>query len=51
MWESKGSIGHAVESTMDTAYALVTIGNVPVHPGAAKYYRELGITVENVAEI
>ena len=51
MWESKGSIGHAVESTMNTAYALVTIGNVPVHPGAAKYYRELGITVENVAEI
>ena len=51
MWESKGSIGHAVESTMDTAYALVTIGNVPVHPGAAKYYEELGITVENVAEI
>jgi TRAP transporter TAXI family solute receptor len=51
MWESKGSIGHAVESTMDTAYAYVTIGNVPVHPGAAKYYRELGLTVDNVAEI
>ncbi len=51
LWESKGSIGHAVESTMDTDYALVTIGNVPVHPGAAKYYTELGLTVENIAKI
>ena len=51
MWESKGSIGHSVESTMNTAYAFVTIGNVPVHPGAAKYYRELGLTVDNVAQI
>lgn len=51
MWESKGSIGHSVESTMDTAFALVTIGNVPVHPGAARYYQELGITVSNIAQI
>ena len=51
MWESKGTIGHSVESTMDTAFALVTIGNVPVHPGAARYYQELGITVSNIAEI
>ena len=50
LWESKGSIGHAVESTMDTDYALVTIGNVPVHKGAAKYYKELGYTVENIAK-
>ena len=51
IWESKGSIGHSVESTMNTQYAFVTIGNVPVHPGAAKYYRELGLTVDNVAQI
>ena len=51
MWESKGSIGHSVESTMDTNYAYVTIGNVPVHPGAARYYQELGYTVPNIAEI
>lgn len=51
IWESKGSIGHSVESTMNTDYAFVTIGNVPVHPGAAKYYREIGLTVPNVAEI
>ena len=51
IWESKGEIGHSVESTMNTEYAYVTIGNVPVHPGAAKYYRELGYTVDNVANI
>jgi TRAP transporter TAXI family solute receptor len=41
LWESKGSIGHSVESTMDIGTALVTIGNVPVHPGAQKYYNEM----------
>ena len=51
MWESKDEIGHAVASTMDYNTAFVTIGNVPVHPGAAKYYRELGLTVNNVAQI
>ena len=51
IWESKGSIGHSVESTMNTDYAYVTIGNVPVHPGAAKYYKELGLTVNNIAKI
>ncbi len=51
MWESKGSIGHSVESTMDTAFALVTIGNVPVHPGAARYYQEIGVPVSNIAQI
>lgn len=51
MWESKEEIGHAVASTMDYNTAFVTIGNVPVHPGAAKYYREKGLTVPNVAQI
>ncbi len=51
IWESKGSIGHSVESTMNTDYAFVTIGNVPVHPGAAKYYKELNLTVDNIAKI
>ncbi|MBR2341817.1 MAG: TAXI family TRAP transporter solute-binding subunit [Clostridia bacterium] len=45
LWESKGSIGHSVESTMDINKAIDTIGNVPIHPGAAKYYKEQGITV------
>ena len=52
MWESKDEEGlHAVASTMDYTAAFVTIGNVPVHPGAAKYYREKGLTVPNVAQI
>ncbi len=41
IWESKGSIGHSVESTMNTATATITIGNVPVHPGAQRYYDEI----------
>ena len=48
LWESKGSIGHSVESTMDINNAFITIGNVPVHKGAAKYYVEQGLTVPNV---
>ena len=48
LWESKGSIGHAVESTMDYNNAFITVGNVPVHKGAAKYYTEKGLTVSNV---
>ncbi|MBO5889124.1 MAG: TAXI family TRAP transporter solute-binding subunit [Clostridia bacterium] len=45
LWESKGSIGHSVESTMDINKALITIGNVPIHAGAAKYYKEQGIEI------
>ncbi len=41
IWESQGSIGHSVESTMNTATATITIGNVPVHPGAQRYYNEI----------
>ncbi len=47
LWESKGSIGHSVESTMDINKALVTIGNVKIHPGAAKYYREQGLNIDD----
>ncbi len=41
IWASKGSIGHSVESTMNASTATITIGNVPVHPGAKKFYDEL----------
>ena len=47
IWESKGSIGHTVESTMDINKALATIGNVKIHPGAAKYYKEKNITISD----
>ena len=53
LWESKSDLltAHSISSNMDVDRAFTTVGNVPVHPGAAKYYRELGQTVENVANI
>ena len=53
LWESKTDLltAHSISSNMDVDRAFSTIGNVPVHPGAAKYYTELGQTVENIAEI
>ena len=53
LWESKTDLltAHSISSNMDVDRAFSTIGNVPVHPGAAKYYKELGQTVENIAEI
>ena len=42
---------YAISSNMDMDRAFATVGNVPVHPGAAKYYREMGMTVENVADL
>lgn len=53
IWESKGSIGNKVESMMDLNKAFVTIGNCKIHPGAAKYYREKGLTVadEQIATV
>ncbi len=53
LWESKPELltAHSISSNMDVDRAFSTVGNVPVHPGAAKYYKELGQTVENIAEI
>lgn len=47
LWESKAEIAtaHAVGKGMDMANAFVTVGNVPLHAGAAKYYTEMGMTV------
>ena len=47
LWESKDEIAkaHAVGSGMDINNAFVTIGNVPLHPGAAKYFAEKGFDV------
>ena len=43
LWEGKDEIanGHVIAKSMDINNALVTIGNVPVHPGAQKYYDEI----------
>ena len=45
LWESKAEIAqaHAVGSSMDVNNAYITIGNVPLHAGAAKYYTEIGL--------
>jgi TRAP transporter TAXI family solute receptor len=53
LWESKPELlnAHSISSNMDVNRAFTTVGNVPVHPGAAKYYKELGQTVENIANI
>ncbi len=44
IWESKDEIAkaHAVGSGMDIKNAFTTIGNVPLHPGAQRYYDEIG---------
>lgn len=45
LWEGQSAIaaGHAVGSGMDINNAFTTIGNVPLHSGAAKYYTEKGL--------
>lgn len=45
LWESKADIAkaHNVGKAMDEKMALATIGNVPTHPGAEKYYKEIGV--------
>ena len=53
LWESKPELlnAHSISSNMNVDRAFTTVGNVPVHPGAAKYYKELGQTVTNIADI
>ena len=53
LWESKPELlnAHSISSNMNVDRAFTTVGNVPVHPGAARYYQELGQTVENIAQI
>ncbi|MBQ8868741.1 MAG: TAXI family TRAP transporter solute-binding subunit [Oscillospiraceae bacterium] len=45
LWENTDDIAaaHAVGKAMNIDNAIVTIGNVPVHPGAEKYYKEVGL--------
>ncbi len=45
LWENKEEIAraHSVGSAMNEKKAFSTIGNVPLHPGAEKYYKEIGI--------
>lgn len=45
LWEKQSEIAtaHAKGKEMDTAIAASAIGDVPLHPGAARYYKEAGI--------
>ena len=45
IWEKKDEIAkaHAVGKAMKVENAYKTVGNVPLHPGAEKYYKEIGI--------
>ena len=45
LWESQEDIAvaHAKGKEMSKDTAAAAIGNVPLHPGAEKYYREIGV--------
>ena len=45
LWENQEDIAvaHAKGKEMSTDTAAAAIGNVPLHPGAEKYYREIGV--------
>lgn len=45
LWEKQADIAaaHAKGKEMDPVIAVSAIGDVPLHPGAAKYYTEAGI--------
>lgn len=45
LWEKQADIAaaHAKGNEMNTEIAASAIGNVPLHPGAEKYYKEAGI--------
>lgn len=47
IWELDLDSIHNVAKSMDINKALATIGNVKIHPGAAKYYREKGFTISD----
>lgn len=43
LWENKDSITHAKVSEMKLENAVAALGGVPLHPGAEKYYKEIGL--------
>lgn len=45
LWEKQEEIAvaHAKGKEMDKNTAAAAIGNVPLHPGAEKYYKEIGV--------
>jgi TRAP-type uncharacterized transport system substrate-binding protein len=45
LWEKQEEIAvaHAKGKEMSKEAAAAAIGNVPLHPGAEKYYKEIGV--------
>lgn len=45
LWEKQSEIAtaHAKGNEMSKEAAVAAVGNVPLHPGAEKYYKEIGI--------
>ncbi len=43
LWENKDNISHAKVADMDIQNACAALGGVPLHPGAEKYYQEIGL--------
>lgn len=43
LWENKDKITHAKAAEMELQNACTALGGVPLHPGAARYYREKGL--------
>ena len=45
LWEKQEeiAIAHAKGKEMSKDTAAAAIGNVPLHPGAEKYYKEIGV--------
>lgn len=48
LWEKQADIAvaHAKGNEMDVKNAIAAAGNVPLHPGAEKYYKEAGVIAE-----
>ena len=44
-WENLDSLGkaHAVMKTVTKEMAVSDLSGIPLHPGAEKYYREIGL--------
>jgi hypothetical protein len=41
-YRSEIAVGHARGNDIDSAYAVEGIGIIPFHPGAQRYFREIG---------
>lgn len=44
LFENRSKVNHDKSRFIDPGYATTDLGRIPLHPGAAKYYTEIGIT-------